>query len=213
MSIVTSVWYPQVLQGSETVTGILRLAEDGELNGAEAVSADDGRLSGPWTAISLDTGTVSISAPTSGFTWEIMLFIASSEAVTAGTAPAFINAETTATNYWNQQMVGSNAASAPNEANNSNIVSYAGSTGLGGGHCLTRLLMPGFRDVYQKLMLVTAQAFTRAAGDAVTGSRIGYRTGASSGAVNDPITTWGYTLPNAGTHAAGSYGFHRWISA
>lgn len=199
--------------GTESAAGILQLAADGEESGAKALSADDGRLAGPWTAISLASGSVSINAPSNGFMWEIMLFIASSEAVISGTLGCFINGDTTTTNYWNQQMTGTNAASAPNEANSSSIISYAGANALTGSHALNRIIIPGYRDVYNKMIHATQQALVRAAGDGLVGTRMAYRTGASSGAVNDAVTSFSYTLPNSGTHAAGSYGYHRWVSA
>lgn len=210
MSVVTSVWLPYA---NTVEAGTIRLATDGEYNSGEAVSASDGRLAGPWTAIDMSTGTVALTAPTRGFTWEIVLFIASSEAVTTGNMAGNINAETTATNYWTQQIVGTNAASSVGENNSNTLLAYCGSTASTGARCFNRILIPGFRETYLKMMLNTCVGLVRAAGDALIGQRNCYRTGAASGTVNEAITAWGYTLPNAGTHAAGSIGFHRWVSA
>ncbi len=202
----SDTWAQRTITGTSPIT----VANGSGAAGNPTISIDD---FGPWVPIDMSTGTVTIAAPSVGSSWEIVLFIGSSEATLSGNIPFFWNGETTATNYWNQQAMGTNSVASVVEANANNCLIYAGSTAPTGTLAINRVFAPGFRDSTHTKMLTNTLAVVRAAGDGNVGSRVTYRTGAAAGAVNDAMTSLSYTLPASGTHASGSWGYHRWVGA
>jgi hypothetical protein len=201
----TDTWVQRTIVGTAPIT----VTNGDGVSGNPTISMEVG----PWLPIDMSTGTVTISAPSSGNNWEIVLFIGSSEAVISGNIPFFWNGETTATNYWNQQAMGTNSVASVVEANANNCLIYAGSTAPTGTLAINRVYAPGFNDSTHTKMLTNVLAVVRAAGDGNVGNRVTYRTGAAAGAVNDAMTSLSYTLPNSGTHATGSWGYHRWVNS
>ncbi len=174
-------------------------------NVEDALQEVFGRV-GPWTAIDLSTGTVSQALPASQWTHiRIRGAIRSSQAVTDGTAPVTINAESTATSYQLQNSLGTNNAANANEANSNVLLSYTGSTAPSGELAYNEILIPKYRGSTQKKMINLIIAYARSATDLVMGQRQITRVAATSGAITDAITTWGYILPGGATHHADSW--------